>query len=301
MTTIIEKIVETWPNRAAVRNDAALREVQWEAERPDYPIEMLPFHRHPTFVALDDHKKRAILTLAWLVYNERVVTAEEFVANPALMMMSQTTIRGADELAIRTAIQQTLVDEHFHTLMHMRAMDTTRRMRGDVRRDLRFPDSVTYRRLLALKDEHPDKADSDLLTLVWAIVAEISVNAYLSLLSTNTDIQPMHRIVPYLHNRDEFAHSSIFIEISKLLYLRMSEREKSLFNEFLPEALRAFFAQDYSAWKVILHEVGVDGYEEMLHDCAADPGFKMLSRDFSGIRDLVDELNIREKVNYEFQ
>ena len=56
MTTIIEKIVETWPNRAAVRNDAALREVQWEAERPDYPIEMLPFHRHPTFVALDNHE-----------------------------------------------------------------------------------------------------------------------------------------------------------------------------------------------------------------------------------------------------
>src|SRR5947207_15277791 len=100
MTTIIEKIVETWPNRAAVRNDAALREVQWESERPDYPIEMLPFHRHPTFVALDDHKKRANVALAWLGYNERGVTAEELGANPALMMESQADSRGADALGV---------------------------------------------------------------------------------------------------------------------------------------------------------------------------------------------------------
>ena len=65
--------------------------------------------------------------------------------------------------------------------------------------------------------------------------------------------------------------------------------------------LRAFFAQDYSAWEVILRETQVDGCEAMLRDCASDPSYKMLSRDFSGLRDLCDELNIRDKVDYEFQ
>ncbi len=40
--------------------------------------------------------------------------------------------------------------------------------------------------------------------------------------------------------------------------------------------------------------------EEMLQDCAGDPNFRMLSRDFSGIRDFVYELNIQNDVDYEF-
>jgi len=301
MPSVLEKIVETWPNRAGVRNDAALRTAPWEPERPDYPIEMLPFRDHPTFAALPEEKKRQVLTLAWLVYNERVITAEEFVANPALMMLSQHIMNGVDDLAVKLAIQQTLVDEHFHTLMHLRAIEDTKRLRGGIRAGLRFPHSITYRTLLALKDRHPSKEENDLLTLVWAIVAEISVNAYLSLLSTNETIQPMHRLVPYLHNRDEFAHSSIVEEVAKLLYPRLTAREQELFCHFLPDALRAFFAQDYSAWQAILGEVGVPGYEAMLEDCARDRSSSMLSRDFSGIRDLVAELNIGNRVDYQFQ
>jgi hypothetical protein len=272
---------------------------EYDENLPDYPIEMLPFHKHPKFIGATPKQQQEILTWAWLVYNQRVVTAEEYVANPAFTMVMQGVFPGTNNYFFQQALQQCLIDEHFHTLIHRTVIHETKKLR-DINTELHSPPSIIYRKLLENQAQVSEKWQKDLLILVWTIVSEISINAYLSLLSSNNSIQPMHKTVTWLHNRDEFAHSSILLEITKSVYIHLNFEKKFFFISALPKALNAFVAHDFSAWHAILKQVGLESYNELIRDCEADTANGKLVRDFSGLKKLAEELDIINKIDFEF-
>jgi hypothetical protein len=49
----LRRIVEAWPRRAAVakRPDAVDTVGSYDAELPDYPLDIVPFAQHPRFLA----------------------------------------------------------------------------------------------------------------------------------------------------------------------------------------------------------------------------------------------------------
>jgi hypothetical protein len=230
-----------------------------------------------------------VLTLAWLVYNERVITAEEYVANPTFAKIVHGDYPGLDRFEIHQSIQQAHIDETWHTYMHMLAMRNTRLLRR-VDREPDYPHTVTYRRLLAEHERVKETWERDLLTFVWATVAEVSVNAYLELMSRDETIQPMHSLVTRLHSRDESAHGPVMVEVSKELYTNLDEKQRDFFNRAIPLALEAFVAQDYDVWPVILTHAGIKKPVEIVEDCRRLPGNSLLVRDFSGVRRLASEV-----------
>jgi hypothetical protein len=159
---------------------------------------------------------------------------------------------------------------------------------------------VTYRALLREQAAASEDWERELMTLVWTVVSEISINALLSLLARDTTIQPLHRTVAKMHARDEHAHGSIMVAVAKALWLRMGARQRDSFTRALPRALAAFAAQDYSAWEVIVDYVGLRAGREMLADCAAGPGNRLLFRDYSGLERLAVSLGIREQCSFDF-
>jgi hypothetical protein len=204
---------------------------------------------------------------------------------------------GADSFEIKRAIQQTHVDETFHTYMHMVAMHRSREVRRlFVEPD--YPPTVTYRRLLQAKADVSEAWQRDLLALVWTTVSEVSVNAYLTLLSRDDTIQPMHSLVPRLHARDESAHSSIMVEVLKSVFQELTSKQRAAFIAALPAALDAFVAQDYSAWRVILRAAGFADADAIVDDCEHSTDDGLLVRDFSGIRRLVRDLEIEDRVEF---
>jgi hypothetical protein len=183
--------------------------------------------------------------------------------------------------------------------MHMIAIDQTRRLRG-IDTTLDAPFSVIYRRFRAAADSAPTAWEKKLLAFVWTVVSEISINAYLTLLSRDTTIQVSHKLVTHLHDRDEFSHSSLVAEVAKSVYVRMSDSQRRAFVRSIPVALRAFSEHDFSAWRAILDRVGIQRRDEIIEDCVRDTSDKTLVRDFSGVRALVEDLGVLDDLDFDF-
>lgn len=301
--TRLQRMARSWPQRASVRGDLYAQSAGYvDRERPDYPIELVPFARHPRFLAASSDRQRDILTWAWLVYNERTIQSEELLANPCLTAIMHGEWPGATDIHLRQAVQQCLIDEHFHTLIHLTAIHETRAFRG-INGQLNCPPTITWRRLLDARTQ-PDITEPwqrSLLLLLYGVVAEVSIKAYLNLIADNTVIQPRHSTIASIHNHDESAHGQLLVEVTKVLWHHLSERERHFFVDKLPGALSAFVEHDFSAWRAILNHVGLRGADEVIGDCEAEAAeSKKMVRDVSGIRQLARELDILHRLDFQF-
>ncbi|MBD0681365.1 diiron oxygenase [Pseudomonas sp. PSB11] len=297
---LIVRLNQAWIKRAAVcsPDKAQINEV-FDPARPDYPECMVPFFHHPTFQALSDELKSKVVTWGWIGYNLRTVTAEELVVNPALSVIANQYL-GKDDWHFREAMQQTLIDEHYHTLMHLRAIERTKRDRA-LDQDLELPPSVTYLCLKSLREELPEPWQRDLAAITFAVVAEISVNAYLDLLADDPTIQPQNRRVAELHNRDEYAHSKVLAEVAKVMYANMQPVQREFFARKLSVALSAFIAQDYSMWEAILTQLGVEDAQAIIADTRESNRNATIMRDYSGLHKLAQDLGISEQIDFDFR
>lgn len=266
--------------------------------RPDYPARLVPFFEHPDFQRLEDPVRSAVLTWGWMGYNARTILAEDQVVNPALQHIGSERL-DASAWDFQEALRETLVDEHYHTLMHLRAMQRTRIHRR-LSQDLRLPPSVTCRRLQTLQAGLREPWEQSLAAVAFAVVAEISVNAFLDVLADDEDIQPAHRAVAQRHNRDEYAHSKVIAEISKVLYAGLPRHQQAFFIQVLPQALRAYLAQDFSMWEAILTQLRVKGAIRMLRDVMHPCPDSQLTRDYSGLRRFAEELGILPLLDFDF-
>lgn len=296
----LQRLAAAWPRRATIRTDLDRIEAPGihDPEVPDYPVGLLPFAEHPDFLAASPEQRQAVLTHAWITYNERVITAEEEVANPAFALIMHGAFPGAESMEIKRTVQQAHVDETWHTYMHMMAMQRTRELRG-IATEPSKPPAITYQRLVEAWAAAAEPWERNLLTLVWATVAEVSVNAYLTLLSKASGIQPLHCLVPQLHARDESAHSSMMVEVAKALYVHMNREQATRFCDALPQALLAFAEHDYRAWSSILTHCGVAHADRIVADCEVE-ATSLLVRDFTGIRRVVETLEIEDRIDFDF-
>lgn len=298
---VIQGLAKNWSKRCTIRSQKYPfhADENYDPEIPDYPSQMVPFWDHPRFVSVPEEKKQALLTWAWIVYNERTIAAEEYVANPAFGLIMHDRFPGCDTIHYKNSIQQSLIDEHFHTFMHINAIHRTKKTRGITSSPV-FPYSITYRRLLEAQSKATDPWEKDLLTLTFAIVSEISINAYLDLIADNRDIQPTHSLIAKLHAHDENAHAYLLQEAGKSLYLEMDEKQRRCFLKALPVGLEAFLAHDYSAWEVILDFLEIENAREILADSRNVSTNKTLSRDYSGLKKMAQELDVMDELEFDF-
>jgi hypothetical protein len=203
--------------------------------------------------------------------------------------------------ALHRSLAQAMVDEQYHTLMHLDASALTIRQRGlsGSALDLPAPCTVrTHARLCATAD-HPWQPP--LITLAFATVAELSINAYLNLLADDHLVQPVNSTIVRLHSRDEYCHASITAVLAETAYQHMSADRRRYFLEMLGRGLEAFAAQDYLAWQRIMALSGVRDGSRLLADAQADRSRHRLFQDHSGLRALVDRLGAAGRVDFEWQ
>ncbi|MEV8057730.1 diiron oxygenase [Streptomyces antimycoticus] len=297
----LKRIVAAWPRRATVRTDmASFMEAGLCASGPtDYPVHLIPFAQHPRFLEASDESRQLVNTLAWQAYNARVIAAEEYVANPTFEMLTRGVFPGVDRYEVKEALQQSHIDEVWHTYMHMTAMQRTKEARKlTVEPDYSHP--VTNRRLFELTAERSEKWERDILFLVWTVVGELHINNFLELLARDKLIQPMHALVARLHARDEAAHGPIVAEVMKDVFVHLNKEQRELFIRTLPDAIIALGAQDYGIWYDILQFVGIPHSTEILADTRRQPDTEMMLTDFSTVERLVRDLEIADRVDYDF-
>ncbi len=293
-----EQLSESWRRRAAVKAPAAHELSFWpEGDEEDFPIDLLPFGKHPLYEKQPPSVQRNVLTYAWLAYNRRTIAAEVDVANPAFELIFADRFPASDRPFLKRAVRQSIVDEHFHTLLHMQAIETTAAARGVT--PISHSSSVTARGLRAAQAAAGSDWERDLLLLIFAIVSEISINAHLNVIARAEGIQPAHRRLATYHNRDEAAHARLLRDHSLHLYPALQPDERRAFEQALPIALESFVAQDFLVWSEIFAVAGVAHSHEILEDCRMY-GDRRFIRDFSGLKGLVRDLDIQGRVEFDF-
>jgi hypothetical protein len=280
--------------------DRVLAPDEYDPGLLDYPAHLLPFADHPGFLSAPDHVRLMVNTMAWLAYNERVIAAEEHVANPTFEKLAHGVFPGVTSFEARETVQQSHIDEVWHTYMHMLAMRHTRQARSLAAEPERYDHPVTNRRLYALAAAASERWERDLLYLLWTVVGEISINKFLDLVASDTTIQPMHALIARLHARDEAAHGPVLFHVMKDVFVHLNREQRELFARFLPTAITAFGAEDYDLWLRILTFAGFADAATIVADSRRRPGADMVVTDFGPVRRLVQELGLEDQIEFDF-
>lgn len=295
---LIRRLNSSWGERATVCSiDKFQINVQFEPDKPDYPLSMIPFLEHSDFKYLKAEIQNQVITWGWIGYNKRTIAAEDFIVNPAFSLISDSPLLGKDSWIYKEALRQALIDEHFHTLMHLKAIERTKKQRN-IDYELDLPMSVTYRKLKELHSTLDQKWHREFASIAFAIVAEISVNAFLEILAEDKNIQKQNSLVAKLHNRDEYAHGKVLAEIGKVMYMNMNDEEKEFFIGILPESLSAFLAQDFLMWEAILTKLKIPNAKLIIKDVKKNSS--VLSRDYSGLYKFVKGIGALNEINFSF-
>jgi hypothetical protein len=295
---VIKRLAGNWHRRATVKRSEPRLEDLFDKARPDYPEGIVPFTGNPLWDNLSPARRGRLLSWAWLAYNRHTVMAEQRIANPAFALIIEGEFPSLGGPALETSLAQAMVDEQYHTLMHLNASTITR-----AQRQVPFPDSVLphphivteHQRLV---DSHPERWQQKLITLAFATVSELSISAYLHLLSDDPDIQVINSTTVKLHNRDEICHSSITGELAKIIYDYLTPNQRHFFVETMLTALQAFVANDYTTWRRILQLENVPHAARLIAETQANPGHTNLVRDFTGLRNLLTEMSLLDNLDF---
>ncbi|MGI5458726.1 AurF N-oxygenase family protein [Streptomyces sp. CA-249302] len=297
---MIGRLSGNWHRRAAVKRQEPDLDDLFEPERPDCPESLLPFRDHPTYLALDDGTKARLRAWGWIAFNKNIQDIEQRVVNPGFALMATDTYRTGLGEAMALAVTQAMVDEQYHTLMHLNASAVTRRRRGWAMPDGALPLGHKARRHQERLRATSTPGLRELDLLAYTTVAEISINAYLDLVADDPEVQPINRVTADLHNRDEYCHSSIAAEVAKAAYGQLDAEHRKFFLAALADGMEAFAANDYTTWHRIVELTGVPGGRRMLQDVAESAQRRRLLQDFSGLHRLCGELEVLDELPFDW-
>jgi len=288
---LLAELAGRWGRRAVVKKDELDLDGHYDPELPDFPGHLVPPLELPGAQSLDDEARRRLLAAAWISYNAKTAAVENRIVLPACRLMLQPRIPVRHDQAASAALQQTIIDEHYHILMCDNAVGVTRRRRG--LQELAFdPGGWAVVRGLEEYLSGLTGPARDLAQIGFALAAETTISGYLSALARAEDIQPMNRITTDLHRRDENGHAVIFRELACSLYLGLDRAERELFRNALATGLSAFHAPDFDPW-VLVAEAG--GFEieagQLAELAAAKP---VPARDTGTLQALLRDLGISE-------
>lgn len=149
---VITRLAGNWARRATVKRDEPDLDALFDLARPDYPESIVPFRDHDDWRALPDETRSRLLSWAWIAYNRHTVLAEQRVANPAFALVMEGEFPGLGGEQMNIALAQAMVDEQYHTLMHINASAVTRRKRRAGMPDAALPCSHTATAHQLLRD-----------------------------------------------------------------------------------------------------------------------------------------------------
>lgn len=274
--TILDRLSRSWLTRAAVRNPEYVEDPApaFDPALHDFPPALLPFRAHPDYAGLDEATQRRVQALAWISWNRRVVDTEEAVVCRALaaLLGGHTDLRLTG--AARMTIRQTLLDEYFHSQIHEVAAALTARQRQlapELVARLARP-GYSHRSYRAAAAELREAWEKDVALLVWAVVGELSIYEFLTLVSDDPMVQLGSRSLLRLHERDEAAHATVVAHALREHFHELTAPQRACFARCLPLAIHSLSQQDWSVWTDVLELAGVPRARQIVDDVEHDRG-----------------------------
>lgn len=298
---VIARLAGNWDRRATVRKREPALEELYDADLPDYPEHLVPFQDHPTYRGLDPDTRSRLLGWGIVTFNKHIMDTEQYVVNPTFREIADGVHdSGLNPQTVSVAVVQAMVDEQYHTLMHLNASSVMRNRRGWTMPETALPIGHKARTLHEHRERAAEQWERDLVSLAFTTVAEVSINSYLDLMADDNTIQPINTATAAIHNRDEYCHSSITREYVTAVYDRLPPDRRTVFERALVSGLEAFAANDFPSWRRVMSLVGVPGGEEMVREVEADPGTRRLLNNFTDLHAFCDELDLLGRLEFDW-
>jgi alpha-N-dichloroacetyl-p-aminophenylserinol N-oxygenase len=295
---VLERIGKSWDTRVAVRKERLDLTQYVDPSIPDFPISMVPFWDDEDFSGLDEQTKLRFLGAAWIGYNEKAIYLEDEIVQPLCSILLKGLLPGVGDPQVKQVLAQVQVDEQFHILMCLDICNVARqRHHLD---DYRAPEPLLGIRLKEILAKAPNEKERMVARLAYASVAEMSINAYLNQVANDMTIQPLNRINTDMHRKDESVHGIAFREITASVYRNLDADAQRSFRTYIADALDIFTSPDLTSWSSLLDYVGVPGKDRILAKLDASTKGKRLTRDYTVLGSLFDELGIKEEVGFRF-
>ncbi len=289
----VGKCADSWIGRASVKKDEPDVRI-YDPRLPDYLPELLPFHNHPDFINAPEAFRAAALSCAWIAYNEKTVAIESKIVSPACVHLIDGDVNGLDGPKLREAVSQALVDESYHTLLVVKATELTRKLRN--LSALRLPQFQMVINLRRAQADHPEPWKKILIQLATAVVSEILVSDYLSLLSGATGIQPLNRVTTEIHRTDEAAHNGLFKSLGAMIYHALSRDEREFFVDALTQPSIWFSNPELDVWESMLNQIKFPSSDRIIHDCRQTQKECEVRLDLTTLEALFTDLGVEEKL-----
>jgi hypothetical protein len=290
---LLARLTDRWGKRVAVKKDELDLDGHFEPDFPDFPERLVPLLGLPAAGALDPEAKHAVLAASWVAYNAKTAAIENEIILPACRLMLDDHIPVRRDDAAVSALHQTIIDEHYHILMCHNAVGVTKRRRALGGLDFAPAGWAVVQGLESYLDG-VSGASADLVRIAFALAAETTIGGFLSMLSTDHDIQPMNRITVDMHRKDESGHAVVFRELAGSLYRALDRDERELFKDALVAGLKAFRAPDFEPWVQVAAAGGVTVSAAEL--VTGDPGSGPPGRDTGPLQLLLADLGIEAEL-----
>jgi hypothetical protein len=290
----LERLTDSWATRASVRKALPEIGLPYDPSKPDFLVELLPFHDHPLWESAPEPYRQAALSCGWLAYNEKTVAIESRIVSPACMHLIDGDVGGFQPHRHREGISQALIDEAYHIYLVVHANGVTRERRG--LNHLKVPTFDLVSSMQRCQEKQAGRREKILIQLATAVVSEVMVSDYLSLLSSATGIQPLNRVTTEIHRRDESAHSGLFKSLGAVIYHGLSLREKEFFVRALALPSAWFASAELDVWESMLKQIGFPGAERMIRDCKAERQTHEVRLDLSTLETLFADLGVENRL-----
>ncbi|WP_089252678.1 AurF N-oxygenase family protein [Rhodococcoides kyotonense] len=300
-SAVVTRLAGNWGHRATVKkNEPDLNDL-FDLTKHDFPEALIPFAEHDTYRDLSEARREKLRAWGWIAYNTNVMDVEQHVVNPGFSLLAQDAFDTGLGDVLSVAVTQAMVDEQYHTLMHLNASVLTRRRRGWALSTRDLPLCATVRRRQEAQSAALDPRSAALSALAFTTVAEISITSYLDLIEDNELVQPVNRATVRLHNRDEYCHASIADDLAAIVFEKLDAPDRRTFLDGLADGMDAFSSTDFSTWEAILRSEEIPNYEAMLAEVETDGSRRHLIQDYSGIRSLCRKLDVEDEIGIDWQ
>ncbi|WP_054813905.1 AurF N-oxygenase family protein [Nocardia arizonensis] len=301
-SAVINRLAANWGRRASVKRDEPDLLEFFDPLRPDFPEALIPFRDHPAYLRLPRTVRDRLNAWGWIAFNKNVIDIEQHVVNPGFQALADDAFGTGLGDTLIVAATQAMVDEQYHTLMHVNACVATRKARGWALSERHLPLSHKVRSHRRDHDaaaiESPGAAA--VVSLAYTTVAEISINAYLDLVAKDRTVQPFNRTTADLHSRDEYCHSSVAAELAGIVYHDMRAEDRRLLLDTMARAMDAFAATDLTTWSAILEYERIPDAERIVADVREGGGPTRLLQDFSGLHRLCLAWDVMDDIPFDW-
>lgn len=290
-TTVLKMMANSWSNRAQVRQLNIYGDMTFDENAYDFLIDLLPFKDHPIFVRAPEEIRRKILSCGWIIYNQKTLSIETEILNPACATIISERVPGVADGSIKEVISETMIDESYHVLLVLNAIRVTSQRRSLY---LNVPKYNLVKNMNELQSKYACSWQKKLILLATAIVSELFISDYLKLLSESDEIQAVNQFSVKVHREDELAHCNIFKHLTNCMYANLSLKQRNFFSEILPKPVKWFLDQELDVWQSVLKQIDFKDAGKMIRDCKRDYQKLPDYINYSNLVLLADELGITQ-------